>query len=212
MHLRAAVRPYKHLLQFTGFVAACLGIYSWWTAPVARLQAEIYFADFEMPAPVVQQFAALTPLTEAETAKSEFFHPNLRHRIMPDTGGTVDQILNNLAAYVKEKAPAVERRDEVLYKGFWRVRVRNLGSRAVSNVMIRFPMPASAVVSRPAVDRTPVQQLPATTSQAFAVGTIQGGDDVAVLYAWTLSPATDELARKIAVTHDLGAGRIRISR
>jgi hypothetical protein len=218
VRLIVSLKAYKHVIQLTGFLAACVALYSWCTAPVERLEADVYFADFEMPPAIAQQLTALAPLTNAETSRAEFFRPNIRHKILPDTSGTVDQILGNIAQFVHDKAPLVQRPGDFLYKGFWRVTVRNPGSRTAANVVVHLPIPAAGVVARGRLDQAPPPQPPATPLspptplQAFPLGNVQGGQESVVLYAWTLAPPTEAYARQITLTHDLGSGRVRIVR
>jgi hypothetical protein len=212
VNLRSWIRHYKHVIQITGFVSATIAIYTFCTTPVGRLQAEIYYADFELPPGVAQQLAALAPLTASQTARAEFFRPGLRHRILPDTSGTVDQVLGSVAEFVNEKAPGVASRRDFLYKGYWKINVHNPGTRAVSNVVVRLPVAASAVISRSTAERGALQDLPPATAQMFTLGNIQGSDDGVVLHAWTLEAPTPALAAQITITHDLGRAATRIVR
>jgi len=48
--------------------------------------------------------------------------------------------------------------------------------------------------------------------RAFALGNVQFGDEDVIVQAWTIAPATTEVAQKLTLTHDVGSGRLRISR
>jgi len=56
-----------------------------------------------------------------------------------------------------------------------------------------------------------IQDLPVSTTDVFSLGNVQPADQV-IVYAWTLSRATEEVAKKITLTHDLGAGRVLLTR
>ncbi|MES1255185.1 MAG: hypothetical protein ABUS56_06235 [Acidobacteriota bacterium] len=202
---------FKHIAQTAGFLGTCLALYTWFTAPKEAPQAEVYFADWEVPPPLAQQLHALAPLTTLEEARGQFFKPSFRHKILPDTSGTVDQVLGSVTAFVNDKVPAVQHRSDFAFKGYWRVTVRNRGTRAASAVTLRFPVTASGAVRKPADAQTAVQDLPASTTNVFALGNVQSSDEV-VVYAWTLSPATADVARQITLTHDLGAGEVVLTR
>jgi hypothetical protein len=201
---------FKHLMPAVGFLATCIGLYTWFTAPRERPQAEVYFADFEVPAPLAQQLRALAPLTTLDESRSQFFKPSLRHKILPDTSGTVDQVLGSVAAFVNAKVPVIEHRSDFAFKGYWRVTVRNPGSRTASAVTVRFPVPASGVVHSSHGAPASIQELPVSTTDVFVLGNLQPSDEV-VLYAWTLSAATEDVARKITLTHDLGQGQVQLT-
>jgi hypothetical protein len=202
---------FKHVVQAAGFLGTCLALYTWYTAPKEVAQAEVYFADWEAPPPISQQLRALAPLATLEESRGQFFKPSFRHKILPDTSGTVDQVLGSVAAFVNEKVPAIQHGNDFAFKGYWRVIVRNRGSRTASAVTLHFPVAASGVVSRPQAAQTPIQDLPVSTSNAFPLGNLQPSDQV-VVYAWTLSPANQDVARQITLTHDLGAGQVILAR
>jgi hypothetical protein len=203
---------FKHIATATGFLAACIGLYTWFNAPTERPEAEVYYADFELPPALAQQLHALTPLANLDESRSQFFKPTFRHRLVPDASGLVDQVLGSLTNYVTDKVPAIQHKNEFTFKAYWKITVRNPGSRTASSVVLHFPVTASAVVSRPHADATPVQELPVTTSQVFSIGNVQPGEDQIIVHAWTLSPATDDVAKKISLTHDLGSGKIHLAR
>jgi len=200
---------FKQVMQAIGFIATCVGLYAWYTAPKERPQAEVYFADFEVPPPLAQQLRALAPLTTLDDARGQFFKPGLRHKILPDTSGTVDQVLGSVAAFVNDKVPLIQHRGDFAFKGYWHVTVSNPGSRTASAVTLRFPVPATGVATTPRGTQTAIQDLPPSTGSAFALGNLQPADQVQ-FYAWTLVPATEELARQIMLTHDTGQGQIHV--
>jgi hypothetical protein len=204
---------FKHVVTVVGFLAACVGLYAWFSAPTERPEAEVYYADFELPSALAQQLHALTPLANVDESRSQFFKPSFRHRILsPDANGLVEQLLSSMSTYVSDKAPAIQHKNDFTFKGYWRITVRNRGSRSASSVMLHFPVSASGVVSRPHADATPVQELPVTTSETFAVGNVQPGEDSIILHAWTMSPPSEDVARKITMTHDMGTGKVHIAR
>jgi hypothetical protein len=200
---------FKHIAQVEGFLATCIAVYTWFTAPTTGLEGDVYFADFEVPPAITQQFRALEPLTAPSESRALFFKPSLKSRISLDTSGTVDQVLSGVASMANEKAPAIQHGGEYEYKSYWRITVRNTGSKSATSVALHLPMPASGVISR-SRDR-PIQDLPAETSRAFSLGNIQFGDEI-VVHAWSVAPASAAEAGKISLTHDAGTGRVKIVR
>lgn len=198
-------------MQVAGFLATCVGLYAWVTAPQERPQAEVYFADFEEPPSLAQQLQALGPLTSLDDSRGQFFKPSLRHKILPDTSGTVDQVLGSVGSFVTDKVPVLQHRNDYAFKGYWRVRVRNPGSRTASAVSLRFPVTASGVVASSRGKKVSIQELPVVITDVFALGNVQPADEV-VVYAWTLSPASEDLAKKITLTHDTGQGQVQVKR
>jgi hypothetical protein len=201
---------FKRIAEIVGFVATCAGLYVWLTAPTAGLEADVYFADFELPPSIAQQFRALAPLTSASESRPLFFKSGLRDRILPGGGDQIDQMLNKVATFASEKAPAILHGGDFAYKGYWRISVRNRGSKSASSVVLHLPVPAFGVVSKSHGDRPAVP--PFESVRAFPLGNVQGGDEDVVVQAWTAAPANAETAQKLTLTHDVGTGRVRITR
>jgi hypothetical protein len=201
---------FKRIAEIVGFVATCAGLYVWLTAPTAGLEADVYFADFELPPSITQQFRALAPLTAASESRPLFFKSGLRDRILPGGGDQIDQMLTKVATFANEKAPAIRHSGDFAYKGYWRVSVRNKGSKSASSAVLHLPVPAFGVVSRSHTDQPAVSSLESVRS--FPLGNVQGGDDDVVVQAWTAAPANAETARRLTLTHDVGTGRVRITR
>jgi len=72
-------------------------------------------------------------------------------------------------------------------------------------------MTVSGVISKPHVESKAVQALQASTTKAFSIGNILPGDDEEVIvYAWSSSAPTEDAAKKITLTTDVGVGRVRL--
>jgi|SRR6266849_2045565 len=201
----------KHVIPLTGFLAACVGLYAWYTAPTAGLEASVYSAEFELPASIAQQVRALKPLTVPGEFRGIFLEPSFRQRMLPTNFGLPDQIISGVTAFANEKAPIIQHESDFAFKGYWKVIVRNTGSRSASSVTLHFPMTVSGVISRPHSESKPVQELQASTTKVFSLGNILPGDDEEIIvYAWSPSPPTEDAAKKITLTHDVGVGRVRL--
>jgi len=204
---------FKHVVQITGFLAACVALYAWFTAPTAGLEAEVHFAEFEMPASIAQQLRALASLTRPEGMR-EIVHTSVRQKIFSAADfGVTDQIGRDVNAFINKNAPVVQNKNDYAFKGYWKVTVRNTGSRSASSVTLHFPITVSGVISKPHASATPIQELPASTTRVFSLGNVLPGDeDENIVYAWSLEPSSEDVAKKITLTHDVGVGRIHVSR
>jgi hypothetical protein len=203
----------RALAALLGVAATAVTLYSFITRPKELPEAEVYYADFEVPSIIAQQLRLLAPLADAEASRGKFLKPSFRQRLVPDSAGLVDQFINNMTAFTKERAPMIQHAGEFAFKGYWKVTVRNTGSKTASSVTLHFPVMASGVVSRPHLEATSVQELPASTAQVFTLGNIQPGDNnEVVVYAWTVTAATHEMASKIRLIHDLGTGEVHVIR
>jgi len=200
---------FKRIAEIVGFLATCAGLYVWFTAPTTGLEADVYFADFELPPNITQQFRGLAPLTNATESRPLFFSKGLRDKILPGGGDQIDQMLSRVANFANEKAPAILHTSDFAFKGYWRVAVRNKGAKSASSVVLHLPVPASGNVVRSHVDQAPPAWL--ENVRAFALGNVQFGDDDVIVRAWTIAPATADVAQKLTLTHDVGSGRLRIS-
>lgn len=203
---------FKHVVQVTGFLAACVGLYAWFTAPTAGLEAEVHFAEFEMPAAVAQQLRALAPLTRPEGMR-EIVHTNFRQKLFgAEVFGAIEQAGRDVNAFVNKNAPIVLNKNDYAFKGYWKVTVRNTGSKSASSVTLHFPITVSGVIGKPHANTAPIQELTVSTTRVFLLGNILPGDeDENIVYAWSLEPSSEE-AKKITLTHDVGVGRIRVLR
>jgi hypothetical protein len=200
-------RLYTHLLQLAGFAAACIAIYNFYYSPFERVEASVYYAPFEMPTPILEQLNRLEALTSPEASRKQFLSGVGGTRLVPGTGGALDQVLGNVATYVKTAAPVIGHSADYLFKGYWHARIRNSGSRAASSTVLHFPTEVSASVSRDGRGPT----TPPVKALAIPVGNLQGGEEI-VVDAWSLAAPSDDLANKITLTHDLGAGRVKVAR
>ena len=201
---------FKRIAEVVGFLATCAGLYVWFTAPTTGLEADVYFADFELPPSITQQSRGLAPLTNATESRPLFFSKGLRDKILPGGGDQIDQMLTRMANFATEKAPAILHTSDFAYKGYWRVAVRNKGSKSASSVVLHLPVPASGNVVRSHIDQSTPPWM--ENVRAFALGNVQFGDEDVIVQAWTIAPATTEVAQKLTLTHDVGSGRLRISR
>jgi len=146
---------FKRIAEIVGFLATCAGLYVWFTAPTTGLEADVYFADFELPPNITQQFRGLAPLTNATESRPLFFSKGLRDKILPGGGDQIDQMLSRVANFANEKAPAILHTSDFAFKGYWRVAVRNKGAKSASSVVLHLPVPASGNVVRSHVDQAP---------------------------------------------------------
>ena len=169
---------FKYIAQGVGLLATCIAVYTWLTAPTAGLEGDVYFADFQLPPSIEQQLLALAPLTSPADSRPLFFKPSLRSRILPDTSGTVDQVLANIATMTNDKAPIIRHKEDFSYKGYWRVTVRGTpGPRPRRRWPSHFPVLRGPESSGAGRGTTQSKLLPVETARVFSLGNIQLGDD-----------------------------------
>src|SRR5260370_9176091 len=168
---------FKHIVQITGFLAACVGVYAWATALTPGLEAEVRFGEFELPASIAQQFRSLASLTRPDGMR-EIAHTSVRQKIFSAADfGVTDQLGRDVSLFIGKNAPMVQNKNDYAFKGYWKVTVRNTGSKSASSVTLHFPIIVSGVISKPHANVTPVQELPSSNSKLFSLGNVLPADE-----------------------------------
>ena len=201
------LRSLKYIGASIATVLALMQIWSMLTAPSSSLNADISFGSFVIPPGLAERLDQISRLTDEPTLKSQVDVSGALDVIQDKNQRELatDRVLSRIRSFLQADLPRGIPPPYSGIRGYWEVRVRNSGTKAVSDTVLTLPDIVYVLVEREG-------QLTkhGETSSVLRLEKLQPREEIKVM-AWTAYTKPSLYGSdQIKLTHGEGVGTVTV--
>ena len=183
-------------------VLSLIKIYDWISAPSQKLNAEVTYSSFLLPPDVKAAFRKIDSLSTQQTIKKEIDSDKLLRFSSPQARELAEKLIERFSDVIQSnfsKLPFGKYETGGSY--LFQVKVRNVGSKALSTVTLTMPEFLCATIKRPGEETRELG-----SGEIIRIGILQPREEI-MINSWSRYAFSID-ASPIRITHDSGVGRV----